>query len=504
MSLWQNKISALTGIGLTAAALAVPIGLLIYEQIDGSAAFGYNRAVINATWAVLVVIVAIRLLIALISARRAYEAQRRLRDEMSFLALHDPLTGLANRVLFGQELEAALGADPDHTLGLFLDLDDFKGINDSLGHATGDEVLQVVATRLLSAIRPGDLVARLSGDEFVVLFRGVTTEGVDPIAARVLGAFASHISVAGRPLAVTASLGLARGGEGIDGPELLRRADIAMYVAKGRGGNSIESFAPTRHGSVLERLSLRSELTRALEQGEFLVHYQPVYELADNGLAGVEALVRWAHPTRGLLPMAQFRDLIEENALMLPLGRLVIEKACAQARTWLDAGKSELLPVRINLSARELASATLLSDIAAACEANHLESKALLFEIAEGALADMPLARKVTEALSAAGFSLSLDDFGTGWASLTCLSVLPFSEVKVDPAFMADLDEPKRRLLLCDLTKLVKSLGVIPAIEILEQDGAAAYMCELGFVRGQGFALTAPMGPDELEAHLGL
>ena len=379
---------------------------------------------------------------------------------------------------------------------MFIDLDDFKTVNDSLGHEAGDRVLQEVARRLLIAVRPTDTVARFGGDEFAVLLEGVTDspEAADA-AARILQALEIPTDIEGKQVFPRASIGIClvdRSAAAPDAAELLRNADVAMYMAKRDSKGSYRVFEPMMHERVVERLELRSELQHAIESGQLALHYQPVVRLQEHKILGVEALLRWNHPTRGTIPPLQFIPLAEETGMIIPMGRWVLETACRQGvLIQKQFPRSEPLAMSVNLSVRQLQSDSIVSDVRCALEESGLDPGALVLEITESVMmADTDFAVQRLMDLKALGIRLAMDDFGTGYSSLSYLSRFPVDILKMDRSFVGSGENVA-------LTSAIIALGasldldvVAEGIELPEQENS---LHDLGCEIGQGFLFARPM-----------
>jgi diguanylate cyclase (GGDEF)-like protein len=435
--------------------------------------------------------------LALTDARRV--------DTMLHQALHDALTGLPNRALFTDRIQHALtqGRRRGTTCGvIFLDLDRFKTVNDSLGHAAGDELLVSVARRIDESLRSADTAARLGGDEFAVLLEDLTgLEEATLVAERISDALHAPVIVQGREVFVGASLGIAVGT--VSAQELLRQADVAMYRAKAEGKGRCVVFEESMQADVVERLELEGELLHAIERDEIAVHYQPVIALDGQTLAGFEALARWTHPTRGLVPPPHFIPLAEENGSIVTLGRQILRTACRQAARWLEEFPSdEPRIMSVNLSGRQLEDPNIVSDVAAALADSGLPAAALVLEITETVLmhdTEATIARLT--ALKALGVRLAVDDFGTGYSSLRYLRRFPIDILKMAKPFVDGLDaDDEGRALARAIVELATSLKLACIAEGIEQPGQADALHELGCGLGQGFHFARPMAPEDMAA----
>ena len=436
--------------------------------------------------------------------------RRGLRERLAYAAIHDPLTALPNRVLFMDRLEVALSrADRcgRRSAVIFLDLDRFKLVNDSMGHAAGDELLQVVAERLRATVRPSDTVARFGGDEFVVLCEEIADEGRGfEIAERLAGALSEPIDLAEGEIFVTVSQGLAFSNPGYDSASgLVRDADAAMYIAKERGRARIEAFDPDSHGVALKQMHTLSQLHRSLDRGEFRVYYQPIVDLHSGCLAGVEALLRWQHPTRGLLHPAEFLSMTEESGLIVPVGAWVLEEACRQLVLWERERKSRGAPrlsvgVSVNLSPRQLIEPALIDQVAEIVDSTTIDPSELWLEITEGALAsDTQSTIDVLHGLRELGVRLSIDDFGSGFASLGYLKRFPVETLKIDRAFVDGLGPGSADAAIVGMVaNLASSLGLICIAEGVERCEQLDALRALGCDFAQGFLLGVPLPAEAL------
>jgi diguanylate cyclase (GGDEF)-like protein/PAS domain S-box-containing protein len=436
--------------------------------------------------------------------------RKALEDQLTHQAFHDPLTGLANRALFHDRVEHALARSrrKDQPLAvLFLDLDNFKTVNDSLGHTAGDQLLVGIAGRLSACLRAGDTVARLGGDEFAVLLEDLASEDdAAEVAQHIDVALRTPFHLEGKDVLITASIGIAhRGVNSEEATEVLRNADVAMYTAKERGKGRHVTFEPDMHAAVMRRLELEGDMRRAVERGEFLVHYQPLVHLQSGRVMGVEALVRWLHPQHGLISPAEFIPIAEETGLIIPLGRWVLNEACREVRQWQLRYPSESpLTVNVNLSARQLKEAGLVQDVAEALHASGLPAASLALEITESALMhDAEAAVKWLEELSALGVQLAIDDFGTGYSSLSYLRQFPVNTLKIDKSFVDGINhESERATLASAIIELGRSLGLKTVAEGIEEAEQLVELSALGCEVGQGYHFARPMDAEAFESML--
>ena len=425
--------------------------------------------------------------------------RKRLADELAHQAFHDSLTGLANQALFRDRVEHALAraARGDGQLAvLFIDLDRFKTVNDSLGHTAGDDLLNSVAARLQSCLKAGDTAARLGGDEYAGLLEDLRDQReAEIVADRLLKAMTPAFAVAGRDVVVSASIGIAHADDGIDCNQLLSNADLAMYTAKARGRGRSESFEADMHTAAVERLELEGDLRRALEHHELAVHYQPIVAIDNGRITGVEALVRWRHPERGELSPAVFVPLAEETGLVGELGRQVLTEACRQARVWqLEHASARHLSVSVNVSPRQLQDDVLITHVADALAASGLDPAHLVLEITEGAMmhdTESAIAR-LTE-LKRLGVRLAVDDFGTGYSSLSYLERFPVDLLKIDRSFVAAIESTGDESSLAKaIVSLAHTLQLQAVAEGVETTNQLDVLAELGCHLAQGFLLARP------------
>ncbi|MFE0257966.1 putative bifunctional diguanylate cyclase/phosphodiesterase [Streptomyces sp. NPDC059010] len=434
--------------------------------------------------------------------------RRLLNLRLRYEATHDALTGLPNRTFFFERLEKALGAGEGQRFGLcYLDLDGFKTVNDSLGHAAGDRLLVEVADRLQScATAPGEMVARLGGDEFVALTTGPDTEReVDELAARIMNVLIAPISIDGRELTVRGSIGIVEGPAGERSPaEVLRSADITMYRAKSAGGNRFELADEEADARAITRHGLTTALPAALERGEFFIEYQPLVHLGDGSVRGAEALVRWLHPQHGVLGPDRFIPLAEHTGLIVPLGRWVLEQSVRQAREWRerhdDAGP---LRINVNLSPCQLTHPGLVQDTVDILERAGVQPDSLCLEVTESALigADDDLLKPLRR-LAEMGVDIALDDFGTGYSNLANLRRLPVSILKLDRSFTQSMQQfpadPVDLKIVEGIVSLAHSLSLAVTVEGVETGAQAEQLRILGCDTAQGWYYARPGPPDRL------
>jgi diguanylate cyclase (GGDEF)-like protein/PAS domain S-box-containing protein len=433
--------------------------------------------------------------------------RKHLEDELSHQAFHDPLTGLANKALFRDRLHHALSRlarSPGRLAVLFLDLDNFKMVNDSLGHDVGDHMLQIVGDRLVGALRGSDTAARLGGDEFAVLVEDLdAADDVDALAARILEAMGRPLSVASTTVLATVSIGIALDGPGSTVDELLRNADLAMYRAKELGRNRAERFEDEMHTTAVARLEREADLRRGIEADEIVVHYQPIVDVLGGAIVGFEALARWRHPTRGLLAPDTFVPLAEEIGVIDLIDRGVLAQACEQTAAWhRRAPGADPLVISANMSSRRLVDPGLVADVDDILATSGLDPRSLVLEITETAMTrDLDAAVANLEVLRARGVRVALDDFGTGYAPLTHLGRLPIDVVKIDRSFVCGLHEPAGAArpggpdlsdLAAAIVQLTLTLGHTPIAEGVEHPEQAERLAAMGCRLAQGHLLGPP------------
>ena len=441
-------------------------------------------------------------IVAAVAALGTRHLARHIERQVLLMGAIDALTGLPNRMALLERVQR------DDVAVLYIDLDRFKVINDSLGHETGDDVLKIVAQRIRRVIRESDLVVRLGGDEFVVVIEDQDVQAVAIAAAnRVLRALRAPLRAERRELFVTGSVGIAvKCPELSEANDLLRAADLALYRAKRQGRDQVVVFNQAMEANnVLAQLDLESDLWRAVERGELEVHYQPEVNIASGQITGFEALVRWRHPVRGLLQPESFIGLAEENGALREIGLWVIEEACRQWRHWQEMFQEETpVVVSVNLSLRQLEQVDLVERVTEILNATGMDASNLKLEITESVLlTEMPSVVSQLEKLREMGIRLAIDDFGTGYSSLTYLKHLPVHSVKIDQSFVRHLDDDDASLLIVQaIVTLAHDLGLDVTAEGVETRQQLDHLERLGCDRGQGFFLSEPLPAETVEVLL--
>ncbi len=431
------------------------------------------------------------------------KAEEKFQEELAYLAQYDPLTGLANRTLFQDRLEQALARaqrDGDMVALMFLDLDRFKAVNDTLGHAGGDALLREVAKRIEGRVRESDTVARLGGDEFAIILEALSDARDAALVGRgILDVLLEPLVLDGHEIPVAASLGIAVWPlSGRD--RLLKDADAAMYRAKKQGGNNHQFYTEEMNVQASAHLALERDLRRALDREEFLLYYQPQVQLATGKIVGAEALLRWRHPDRGLVSPAEFIPVLENTGYIVKVGKWVLRTACRQGKAWQDSG---LAPLRmaVNLSARQFGQGDLIGTIAGILKETGLDSHHLELEITESLLMeDVHANSQVLNELKTAvvGTRVSMDDFGTGYSSLYRLKTFPIDRLKIDQSFVRDLPtDPDDKAITTAIIRLAHDLRLKVIIEGVETEEQLACLRERGCDEAQGYYFSRPLPPDE-------
>lgn len=436
---------------------------------------------------------------------RDVSERKALEEKLTHQAFHDSLTNLPNRAAFRINLDHALNADGErHIAVLFLDLDDFKSVNDTMTHEVGDQLLAAVGARVASTLRPGDSVARLGGDEFAVLLGNVEDEDTaHRVADRIGRQLAPPFSIGGKDVSIHASIGIAglvSGKEAAD--ELIRNADVAMYIAKARGKARAVEYEPSLARAALNRMELERDLQVALDEKQFVVHYQPVIMLESGAVHSLEALVRWNHPSRGLIYPADFISIAEQSGLIVDLGRWVLQQASRDARRWqVHYPSTPMMQISVNISGRQLQRSALVGEVMDAVDAAGLDPQTLILELTESVLmADTAPVAATLQELRSRGIRLALDDFGTGFSSLGHLRDFPVDIIKMDRSFVAGIGNGLADgAILRAIIGLASSLGLMTIAEGIERAEQLAALNAMGCQAGQGFYLSKPLEHDAMD-----
>jgi diguanylate cyclase (GGDEF)-like protein/PAS domain S-box-containing protein len=431
--------------------------------------------------------------------------RKRAEDQVKHLAFHDALTGLPNRLLFNDRLTMALAQahrSRQKLATIYLDLDRFKVINDSLGHAVGDELLRRVADRLRLCIREEDTIARLGGDEFILLVPRLSSEeDVETVGRKILNAIRLPFKIDDREFFLTSSIGISvYPADGIDSETLVQNADSAMYRAKERGRDNYQLYSPAMNPGAIDRLSLENRLRQALSNGELVLFYQPVVDLRDGRIRGAEALLRWRHPERGLLNPGEFITLAEISGLITPIGRWVLKSACAQIRAWKAMGHHRLT-VSINLSPRQFQQVDLVGEVATALSASEIEAGSLDLEITESSAMENPqLAINTLWELRKLGVGISMDDFGTGYSSLNYLKKFPIDRLKLDQSFVRDVvTKPEDAAIVRAVINMAHTLQLVVVAEGVENEDQLAFLRQQRCDEMQGYLFSPAIEAAEFE-----
>jgi diguanylate cyclase (GGDEF)-like protein len=427
---------------------------------------------------------------------RSVMERRQLTEQLRHQAFHDSLTNLANRALFRDRVHHALTRRVNRrpVTVMFLDLDDFKLINDSLGHEAGDRLLATVAERLRASLRPHDTAARLGGDEFAVLLEDTSANEAAGVAERIMDLLRLPVLLDTSEVFVHASLGIVDSTGDVGPEDLLRNADLAMYAAKARGKGRYETYQPGLHATTVQRLQLKADLQQAIDRGQLLLHYQPIMALGTQRVAGLEALVRWQHPDRGLLAAGEFIPLAEATGLIVPIGRWVLQQACQQAKRWQDEA-DEPLTVSVNLSVRQFQEPDCIQQVRQVLDDTGLRPELLTLELTESLLMhDTEVTLAKLDELKQLGVRLAIDDFGTGYSSLSYLRQFPVDILKVDKSFVSGLGQGSEDSTLARaIIELGHTLGLRIIAEGIEDAGQLNELRALSCQLGQGFLFARPM-----------
>jgi diguanylate cyclase (GGDEF)-like protein len=443
---------------------------------------------------------------------RVLAAQAAGEEQLRHGMLHDALTGLANRALFMDRLAQAMRRARRHEQArfcvLFLDLDRFKVVNDSLGHESGDQLLLTVSRRLQGCVRSEDTVARLGGDEFAVLVEHIEDEhDAVRVAERIHLSLAAPVNLGGYDVFTSASIGIVSSAVELEEPEyVIRGADMAMYRAKSAGRSRYEMFDRAMHARALARLQTETDLRHAIERDEFVLHYQPIISLATGQVSGFEALVRWQHPERGLVPPMEFIPLAEEMGLIVPIGKGVLHEACRQLKEWQRRFPREsTLSMAVNLSPKQFSQPNLVAHVADALSQYGLQPRCLRLEITESMIVEnAAYTAAMLGQLQGLGVQVYLDDFGTGYSSLSYLHRLPFDAIKIDREFVEEMTRSAKAFQLVDVVRtLAQNIGGIVIAEGVETTEQLIALRDLGCEHAQGYYFSKPLDAAGVEALLG-
>ncbi len=501
---------AIVGMHYTGMAAAnFPEGSFCGAALDGLSGKGLDTLVLVSSLAVLVIALLTSIFDARLEARTAVLATSlsQANEELTQLALHDTLTGLPNRILLADRISQAM-AETTEQGGffslMFIDLDGFKPVNDAFGHHLGDRLLREVALRLRERLRSQDTLARIGGDEFVLLVRLSEPDDAPQVAARQVSLLSKPFRVDEHDLQISASVGIALfPGNGLTAEELLMNADAAMYHAKGAGKNGYSFFDVSMNTNARKQLQLLQDLRQALEHKQFRLHYQPKFDASTGKPVGAEALLRWEHPQQGLLLPEFFIELAEKTGLIIPIGEWVLNEACRQMRLWFDEGYTHWR-IAVNLSALQFCYAGLVDSVVWALERHQLPANSLTLEITETtAMSDADASMTVLQRLSQMGVDLSIDDFGTGYSSLMYLKRLPANELKIDRGFVRDLEhDSDDAAIVSAIVALGQALGLRIVAEGVETDMQQSFLTTLGCDALQGFLLGEPRAAEQFMADI--
>ena len=501
---------AIVGMHYTGMAAAnFPEGSFCGAALDGLSGKGLDTLVLVSSLAVLVIALLTSIFDARLEARTAVLATSlsQANEELTQLALHDTLTGLPNRILLADRISQAM-AETTEQGGffslMFIDLDGFKPVNDAFGHHLGDRLLREVALRLREQLRSQDTLARIGGDEFVLLVRLTEPDDAPQVAARQVSLLSKPFRVDEHDLQISASVGIALfPGNGLTAEELLMNADAAMYHAKGAGKNGYSFFDVSMNTNARKQLQLLQDLRQALEHKQFRLHYQPKFDASTGKPVGAEALLRWEHPQQGLLLPEFFIELAEKTGLIIPIGEWVLNEACRQMRLWFDEGYTHWR-IAVNLSALQFCYAGLVDSVVWALERHQLPANSLTLEITETtAMSDADASMTVLQRLSQMGVDLSIDDFGTGYSSLMYLKRLPANELKIDRGFVRDLEhDSDDAAIVSAIVALGQALGLRIVAEGVETDMQQSFLTTLGCDALQGFLLGEPRAAEQFMADI--
>lgn len=426
--------------------------------------------------------------------------RKKAEKTIKYMAYYDVLTGLPNRNMVRKHLNAALKNGDQELAVLFLDLDRFKIINDTKGHRVGDLLLKVVASRLKNAVQDTGLVSRQGGDEFIILLKGLSKEQVIEVAERILGEFSEGIVVESQEFFVTPSIGISLAPyDGQDEETLIKHADTAMYLAKERGKNNFQFYTDQLHGLSSRKMELENGLRKALEQDQLMLHYQPQVNLETGKIIGVEALVRWQHPEKGIISPGEFISLAEETGLIVPLGKWVLEKASAQNKAWQDKGFSPI-PISVNISVRQLQEDRFIDTVKQILAETRLDPHYLDLEITESVMQNSEKTAMTLNQLKELGVMLAIDDFGTGYSSLSLLKHLPIDKIKIDKSFIDDIiHHANQGAMVKTIIDMGHNLQFDVIAEGVEEQKQVAFLMANGCMIGQGYHFSRPLPMEAME-----
>ncbi|OGW60339.1 MAG: hypothetical protein A2V83_10375 [Nitrospirae bacterium RBG_16_64_22] len=430
---------------------------------------------------------------------RDVTARKQAETRLTYLAYYDGLTGLPNRMLFADRLKQAMleGIRGDRPVAVILmDVDRFRALNDTLGHEAGDQILRAVGRRLLLSIRESDTLARLGGDEFGIVLTGLQGEdGIGRAIRRIMDSFTEPLSVEDQTLYATLSIGVSvHPGDSVSAEGLIRNADAALSRAREMGGNAFQFFKPEMYSRTARNLALENDLRRSLATGDFILHYQPQFDLKTGNLIGAEALVRWMHPQRGLVPPGDFIPLAEETGLIVPLGELVLRQALSQAKAWHDGGLPPL-PIAVNFSVRQFRHSAMVETVHRALEETGADPRWLDIELTESSIMKNPSAVIASLGeLKRLGILVSVDDFGTGYSSLAHLKRFPIDVIKVDQSFVRNVTtDPNDAAIAAAIVTMARALGMRVIAEGVETEGQAGFLRSKGCDGAQGYLFSRPL-----------
>ena len=426
--------------------------------------------------------------------------RKKAEKTIKYMAYYDVLTGLPNRNMVRKHLNAALSNGNEKLAVLFLDLDRFKIINDTKGHRFGDLLLKVVASRLKNAVKEQGLVSRLGGDEFIIILKGFVKEQVSEVADRILDEFNKGITIEDQEFFVTPSIGISMAPEdGLDEETLIKHADTAMYLAKDRGKNNYQFYTDKLHGLSSRKMELENGLRKALEQDQLMLHYQPQVNLETREIIGVEALVRWKHPEKGIISPAEFIPLAEETGLIVQLGKWVLEKAAGQNKAWQEKGYSPM-PISVNISVRQLQEDRFIDTVKQVLIDTQLPPNYLDFEITESVMQNSEKTALILDQLKKLGITLAIDDFGTGYSSLSLLKHLPIDKIKIDKSFVDDIiHHSNQGAMVKTIIDMGHNLQFDVIAEGVEEEEQVAFLLANGCVIGQGYHFSRPLPVEAME-----